>query len=72
MIISMTMTCIYCELSHFFYSGMANDNFDYYHTIGFQIDKVKHAEMGEAKVRLTAYYAKSGKVREQLKLLYKT
>lgn len=31
-------------------------------TIGFQVDCVKHAEEGEGKVRLTAYYASTGKV----------
>ena len=32
-------------------------------TLGFQVDRAKHAEPGEAKVRLTAYYASTGKVR---------
>lgn len=31
-------------------------------TIGFQVDRVKHAEGGEGKVRLTAYYASTGKL----------
>ena len=31
-------------------------------TIGFQVDRVKHAELGEGKVRLTAYYHSTGKV----------
>ena len=31
-------------------------------TIGFQVDRVKHSELGEGKVRLTAYYVSSGKV----------
>ncbi|XP_062610172.1 uncharacterized protein LOC134271939 isoform X3 [Saccostrea cucullata] len=31
-------------------------------TIGFQVDRVKHAENGEGKVRLTAYYASTGKI----------
>uniref|UniRef100_A0A8W8LP49 Uncharacterized protein n=1 Tax=Magallana gigas TaxID=29159 RepID=A0A8W8LP49_MAGGI len=31
-------------------------------TIGFQVDCVKHAEEGEGKVRLTAYYASTGKL----------
>ncbi|KAL3869337.1 hypothetical protein ACJMK2_042031 [Sinanodonta woodiana] len=31
-------------------------------TLGFQVDKVKHAEQGEGKVRLTAYYASTGKI----------
>ncbi|XP_060559794.1 uncharacterized protein LOC132719870 isoform X5 [Ruditapes philippinarum] len=31
-------------------------------TLGFQVDRVKHAEPGEGKVRLTAYYASTGKV----------
>ncbi|XP_033737089.1 uncharacterized protein LOC117325189 isoform X5 [Pecten maximus] len=31
-------------------------------TIGFQVDRVKHAEQGEGKMRLTAYYASTGKV----------
>lgn len=30
--------------------------------IGFQVDRVKHSEMGEGKVRLTAYYVSTGKV----------
>ncbi|XP_076440309.1 uncharacterized protein LOC143279891 isoform X2 [Babylonia areolata] len=30
--------------------------------IGFQVDRVKHSELGEGKVRLTAYYVSSGKV----------
>lgn len=33
--------------------------------IGFQVDRVKHAELGEGKVRLTAYYHSSGKVRSK-------
>ncbi|CAG2196380.1 unnamed protein product [Mytilus edulis] len=31
-------------------------------TIGFQVDRVKKAEYGEGKVRVTAYYASTGKV----------
>ncbi|XP_053395523.1 uncharacterized protein LOC128555844 isoform X3 [Mercenaria mercenaria] len=31
-------------------------------TLGFQVDRVKQAEPGEGKVRLTAYYASTGKV----------
>ena len=31
--------------------------------IGFQVDRVKHSELGEGKVRLTAYYVSTGKVR---------
>ncbi|XP_052098307.1 uncharacterized protein LOC127733070 isoform X1 [Mytilus californianus] len=31
-------------------------------TIGFQVDRVKKAEFGEGKVRVTAYYASTGKV----------
>ncbi|XP_061197713.1 uncharacterized protein LOC133205832 isoform X2 [Saccostrea echinata] len=31
-------------------------------TIGFQVDRIKHAENGEGKVRLTAYYASTGKI----------
>ncbi|GFR57810.1 coiled-coil domain-containing protein 17 [Elysia marginata] len=31
-------------------------------TIGFQVDRVKHAELGEGKVRLTAYYHSTGKI----------
>ncbi|XP_052774398.1 uncharacterized protein LOC128212988 isoform X3 [Mya arenaria] len=31
-------------------------------TLGFQVDRVKKAESGEGKVRLTAYYASTGKV----------
>ncbi|KAJ8305994.1 hypothetical protein KUTeg_016539 [Tegillarca granosa] len=31
-------------------------------TIGFQVDRVKNAEQGEGKIRLTAYYASTGKV----------
>ncbi|KAK3090147.1 hypothetical protein FSP39_009490 [Pinctada imbricata] len=31
-------------------------------TIGFQVDRIKHAESGEGKVRITAYYASTGKV----------
>lgn len=31
-------------------------------TIGFQVDRVKHAEHGEGKVRITVYYASTGKV----------
>ena len=30
--------------------------------LGFQVDRVKYAEQGEGKVRLTAYYASTGKV----------
>lgn len=30
--------------------------------IGFQVDRVKHSELGEGKVRLTAYYVSTGKV----------
>ncbi|XP_013082308.1 uncharacterized protein LOC106067643 isoform X1 [Biomphalaria glabrata] len=30
--------------------------------IGFQVDRVKHAELGEGKVRLTAYYQSNGKI----------
>nr|XP_022315187.1 uncharacterized protein LOC111119376 isoform X3 [Crassostrea virginica] len=31
-------------------------------TIGFQVDRVKHAEHGEGKVRITVYYASTGKI----------
>ncbi|CAL1538632.1 unnamed protein product [Lymnaea stagnalis] len=31
-------------------------------TIGFQVDRVKHAELGEGKIRLTAYYHSNGKI----------
>ena len=31
--------------------------------LGFQVDRVKLAEQGEGKVRLTAYYASTGKVK---------
>ncbi|XP_056018546.1 uncharacterized protein LOC125668024 isoform X3 [Ostrea edulis] len=31
-------------------------------TIGFQVDRVKHAENGEGKVRITTYYASTGKI----------
>ncbi|XP_064626695.1 uncharacterized protein LOC135487166 isoform X4 [Lineus longissimus] len=31
-------------------------------TLGFQVIRVKHAEGGEGKIRLTAYYTNSGKV----------
>ncbi|RUS83083.1 hypothetical protein EGW08_009169 [Elysia chlorotica] len=31
-------------------------------TIGFQVERVKHAELGEGKVRLTAYYHSTGKI----------
>ena len=31
--------------------------------MGFQVDRIKHAEAGEGKVRLTAYYKSNGKVR---------
>ncbi len=31
-------------------------------TIGFQVDRVKHAESGEGKVRLTAYCKSTGQV----------
>jgi hypothetical protein len=32
-------------------------------TIGFQVDRVRKAEYGEGKIKLTAYYASTGKVR---------
>ncbi|XP_071116690.1 uncharacterized protein [Haliotis cracherodii] len=31
-------------------------------TLGFQVDRIKHADSGEGKVRLTAYYKSTGKV----------
>lgn len=37
--------------------------------IGFQVDRVKHAELGEGKVRLTAYYQSNGKVSSGLLML---
>jgi len=38
-------------------------------TLGFQVDRVKHAEPGEGKVRLTAYYASTGKVQTHVELV---
>ena len=38
-------------------------------TIGFQVDRIKGADLGEGKVRLTAYHKKSGKVDSNVKNL---
>ncbi|XP_059151750.1 uncharacterized protein LOC131937975, partial [Physella acuta] len=39
-----------------------NSNTTLDQTLGFQVDRVKHAELGEGKVRLTAYYHSNGKI----------
>ena len=38
--------------------------------LGFQVDRIKNAEQGEGKVRLTAYYASTGKVRLHYKIMF--
>lgn len=35
-------------------------------TLGFQVDRVKKAESGEGKIKITAYYASTGKVRYKM------
>ncbi|KAH9523455.1 hypothetical protein Btru_040051 [Bulinus truncatus] len=39
-----------------------NSNLTLDPNLGFQVDRVKHAELGEGKVRLTAYYHSNGKI----------
>ena len=44
------------DLDDFYEDQIASDS------VGFQVDRVKHAEPGEAKVRLTVYNKATGKV----------